>query len=219
MYNAIEMVVNAILEKRIVPVAVIDRIEDAVPLARAIRDGGLNVIEVTFRTESAADVVRAIRQDDPSMVVGAGTLLTPDQVIEAHSAGALFGVSPGLNTKVLERAHLLRMPFVPGVMTPTEIERAMELGCRVLKFFPAEAAGGMSMLKALAGPYKHTKVKLIPLGGITGANAAAYLALPMVAAVGGTWFLDRKLIREKNWGEVSRQVRAAVDLAASVPVV
>lgn len=208
-------VLERVLEKRIVPVAVFERVEEAIPVAGAIRRGGLNVIEVTFRTPAAADAIRAIRKAFPDMDAGAGTLLTPDQVAEANSAGAIFGVSPGFQPDVLERAHQLRLPFIPGVMTPTEIEQAIAGGCRVLKFFPAEAAGGLSLLNALAGPYAHTGVRFVPLGGITPANAPAYLASPLVAAVGGTWFLNRKLIESGDMDAISAQVRAAVGLASA----
>lgn len=204
-----------ILRKRIVPVAVIDRVEDAVPLAGAILQGGLDVVEVTFRTPAASDAIREIRKAFSDMLVGAGTLLTADQVHEANLAGAHFGVAPGVNEKVLETAHVVRLPFIPGVMTPSEVEQAISLGYRLLKFFPAEPAGGISMLKAIAGPYQHLGIRFIPRGGVNEENAAAYLAQPIVAAVGGTWFLDRKQIAARDWAGVSERVRAAAERLSS----
>jgi 2-dehydro-3-deoxyphosphogluconate aldolase/(4S)-4-hydroxy-2-oxoglutarate aldolase len=199
--EAVEM--QRILDKRVVPVAVIDKVEDAVPLAEALLRGGLDLIEVTFRTAAAADAIRAIVGAHPEMLVGAGTVLTGEQLERARDAGAAFAVAPGLNEATVRRAQELRLPFVPGVMTPSEIERALALGCRLLKFFPAEAAGGLKMLKALAGPFAHTGVRFLPLGGVSPENMAAYLADPLVAAVGGTWIADKKLISAGRWDEIA----------------
>jgi 2-dehydro-3-deoxyphosphogluconate aldolase/(4S)-4-hydroxy-2-oxoglutarate aldolase len=205
---------QSILSKRVVPVVVVDSAEDAVPLARALHAGGLDVVEVTFRTAAAADAINAIRKALPAMTVGAGTLLMPDQVDQAALAGAQFGVAPGLNLRVVQRARDLKLPFIPGVMTPSEIEQALAHDLKLLKFFPAEAAGGVKMLKALAGPYAHTGLSFIPLGGVLPANLAEYLALPLVGAVGGTWIAERKLIQTKAWDEITRLAREAVTLAA-----
>ncbi len=192
-----------ISKTRIIPVAVIDRVEDAVPLAKTLREAGINIIEVTFRTEAAADAIRAIREAFPDMLVGAGTLLDIYQVEEASSAGAKFGVSPGINRAVVEKAHSLEMPFVPGVMTPSDVEKGLSLGLKLLKFFPAEPAGGVGMLKALAGPYKHTGVRFVPLGGVNADNAGAYLELPVVAAIGGSWFVDAKRVAAGDWKRIA----------------
>jgi 2-dehydro-3-deoxyphosphogluconate aldolase / (4S)-4-hydroxy-2-oxoglutarate aldolase len=205
---------KAILEKRIVPVAVIDDVANAVPLAEALLAATLNVIEVTFRTASAADSIRRIRQKCPEMLVGAGTILDTDQLQRAVDAGAQFGVSPGLNETVVAKANQLRLPFTPGVMTPSEVERALALGGKLLKFFPAETAGGIKMLKAFAGPYAHTGVKFIPLGGISAQNAGEYLAQPIVAAIGGTWIAERKLVQEKQWAAITKLTREALEIAA-----
>jgi 2-dehydro-3-deoxyphosphogluconate aldolase/(4S)-4-hydroxy-2-oxoglutarate aldolase len=204
-----------ILAQRIVPVAVIDHPDDAVPLARALANGGLPIIEVTFRTAAAEQAVRNIRQALPDILVGAGTLLTADQLASALQAGAQFGVAPGLNESVVRKAQQLAMPFVPGVATPTEVEHALALGCKLLKFFPADLAGGVKMLQALAGPYAHTGVKFIPLGGINAANAAEYLALPIVAAIGGSWLADRKLIAGKNWQAITELTATALTLVGA----
>jgi 2-dehydro-3-deoxyphosphogluconate aldolase/(4S)-4-hydroxy-2-oxoglutarate aldolase len=194
---------SALLKYRLICVAVIDNTDDAVPLAEALLAGGLNVIEVTFRTTAAAQAIALIRRALPKMYVGAGTVLTVEQARQAADAGAQFGVSPGFNETVLLEARALKMPFFPGVMTPTEVDRALNLNCRHLKFFPAEAAGGVTMLKALAGPFAHTGVQFIPTGGITAALLLGYLALPQVAAVGGSWMAERKLVTERAWPKIT----------------
>ncbi len=206
---------NAIVAKRVVPVAVIERAADAVPLARALREGGINAIEVTLRTEAAFDAVTAIRAAFPDMAVGVGTVLEPAQVERARQVGAVFGVAPGLNEDVVRAARAADLPFIPGVLTPSEVERALAFGLRLLKFFPAEAAGGVKMLEALAGPYAHTGVKFIPLGGINLTNMPAYLALPVVAAIGGTWFVNKKQIAAGDWAGIARQTREAVAVAGA----
>lgn len=209
---------DQIRKKRIVPVAVIDNLDHAVPLAEALLAGGLEVIEIMFRTTLAEAAIRNITEAFPSMLVGAGTLLDADQLKRAKDAGARFAVAPGLNEKVVTASLKLGLTFIPGVMTPSDVERGLGLGCKLQKFFPAETAGGVPMLKALAGPYGHTGVKFIPLGGVTPKNAAEYLALPIVAAVGGSWLCDRKLIAARNWSAITALTVEAVRIASSVKV-
>ena len=211
--NAHLFMQDKLVRKRIVPVAVLENREAAVPLARALARGGLPVIEVTLRTPCALDCIRAIRAECPELLVGAGTVLNAEQVKLAINAGAHFGVSPGLNETVVRAAQERGWFFVPGVMTPSEVERALGLGCRLLKFFPADAAGGVRMLKALAGPYAPAGVRFIPLGGISGANMTDYLALPIVDAVGGSWLCERGLVREERWLEITRLSAEAVEQA------
>lgn len=196
-------------------ITTIDKADDAVPLARALLAGGLNVMEITFRTAAAAESIRRIRQELPPMAIGAGTLLTAENVKAAVEAGAQFGVSPGLNETVLTAASRAQMPFFPGVMTPTEVDRALNLGCKYLKFFPAEPAGGATMLKALAAPFAHTGVKFLPTGGITTATLANYLALPQVAAVGGSWMAEKKLVTEKAWDRIASITAEALKVVAA----
>jgi len=203
---------EALLKQRLICVAVIDRPDDAVPLAEALLAGGLNVMEVTFRTTTAADSITRIRQSLPAVAIGAGTLLAADQVQRAVDAGAQFGVSPGLNNAVLAAAQKNKIPFFPGVMTPTEVGRALDLGWQHLKFFPAEAAGGVAMVKALAGPFAHTGVKFVPTGGINAANLANYLAVPQVAALGGSWMAERKLVNEKAWSKITALTAEAMKI-------
>ena len=171
-------------------------------------------MEITFRTAAAAESIRRIRQEVPQMAIGAGTLLTAEQVQQAAGVGAQFGVSPGLNETVLAAANKIQMPFFPGVMTPTEVDRALNLGFKQLKFFPAEPAGGVAMLKALAGPFAHTGVKFLPTGGINAATLANYLALPQVAAVGGSWMAEKKLVAEKAWDKITAITAEALKVVA-----
>jgi 2-dehydro-3-deoxyphosphogluconate aldolase/(4S)-4-hydroxy-2-oxoglutarate aldolase len=191
------------LQQRLVCVAVIANTEDAVPLAQALMAGGLNIIEVTFRTEGAAEAIRRIRRALPQMTVGAGTVLTPFQAAQAADAGAQFLVAPGLDESVLAAALGRNVPYIPGVVTPTEVSRALNLKLKLLKFFPAEASGGVAMLKALAGPFAHTGVKFVPTGGITAATLPAYLALPSVAAVGGSWMAEKDLVTQHAWAKIT----------------
>ena len=209
------MNVESFLKQRLVCVAVIDQANDAVPLTEALLAGGLNCIEVTFRTADAAEAISRIRKALPAAIVGAGTLLTADNVKRAVDAGAQFGVSPGLSEAVSKAAHEAKLPLFPGVITPTEVIRAMELGWKHLKFFPAETFGGVNALKALAGPFGHTGVKFVPTGGITAATLPSYLAIPQVAAVGGSWMAERKLVAEKNWAKITALTAEAMKVISA----
>ena len=206
---------DRVLAKRIVPVVVLDQAKDAEPLAEALLAGGLEIMEITFRTAAAAESIERIAKAFPEILLGAGTLLEPDQVARAKDAGAVFGLAPGLNPQIIAKAEEVGLQFSPGVMTPSDIEQALSLGCRLLKFFPAGAAGGPGMLKALAGPYAHTGVKFVPTGGITSNNLADYLALPVVAAIGGSWMVDKKLVADGNWTEITRLTKEALSAAAA----
>jgi len=206
---------ESILKQRLICVAVIEKPDDAVPLAEALLAGGLNVIEVTFRTTGAADAVSRIRKSLPGALVGAGTLLSSDQVKQAADAGAQFGVSPGLSEAISNAAHENQLPLFPGVITPSEVMHALQLGWKHLKFFPAEAAGGVAMLKALAGPFGHTGVKFVPTGGITAATLPNYLAVPQVAAIGGSWMAERKLVAEKAWSKITALTAEAMKVIAT----
>lgn len=206
--------INRILAKKIVPVVVLDDVESAEPLAEALLAGGLDIMEITFRTAAAEASIKRIAARYPEILLGAGTLLDKGQVKRAHDAGAVFGLAPGLNPEIIAFANEIGLQFSPGVMTPSEVEQALALDCKLLKFFPAEVAGGAGMLKALAGPYAHTGVKFIPTGGVSSANLAAYLKLPVVAAVGGSWMVDQQLVRAGKWSEITRITREALSAAA-----
>lgn len=210
------MIIDRILAKRIVPVVVLDSADHAEPLAEALLAGGLDIMEITFRTAAAEESIRRIAARFPEILLGAGTLLEKEQVVRARNAGAVFGLAPGLNPEIVAAAREAGLEFSPGVMTPSEVEQALSLGCRLLKFFPAEAAGGVGMLKALAGPYAHTGVKFTPTGGITSENLASYLKLPVVAAIGGSWMVDKALVNVGRWDEITRLTREALKAAAAV---
>ena len=209
-------IAKRILEQRIIPVATIERVEDAVPVAEALKAGGLGSIEITLRTAAAEECIAAIRRAMPDMLVGAGTILSTDQVDRVVERGAMFGVAPGLNPVVVRWAREKEWLFIPGVMTPSEVELALTLGCTLLKFFPAEQAGGAAMLKAMAGPYGHTGVKFLPLGGINIRNMADYLALPVVGGIGGSWLVDKRLIAAKDWPAITVRTREALAAAKHV---
>jgi 2-dehydro-3-deoxyphosphogluconate aldolase/(4S)-4-hydroxy-2-oxoglutarate aldolase len=208
------MNIETFLRQRLICVAVIDHPADAVPLAEALLAGGLNCIEVTFRTAGAAESITRIRQSLPNAVVGAGTLLTADNVKHAVDAGAQFGVSPGFSEKVSHAAHARDLPLFPGVVTPSEIMTALEHGWKHLKFFPSETFGGVNAIRALAGPFGHTGVKFIPTGGITAANLHHYLTVPQVAAIGGSWMAERKLVADKAWDKITTLTAEAMKVIA-----
>ena len=207
-----EETMNELLRKfqelGIVPVVVLDNAKDAEPLAKALCEGGLPCAEVTFRTDAAEESIRIMAQKFPNMLVGAGTVLTIDQVDRAVAAGAKFIVSPGLNPKVVTYCVEKNIPITPGVQTPSEIEQAFEFGLDVVKFFPAEPAGGLKMIKALAGPY--VNLKFIPTGGISTKNAPEYLAYDKILAVGGSWVASKDLINAGKFDEIEKITKESV---------
>lgn len=198
-------------EMAIVPVVEIQDVRDAVPLGEALVGGGLPCAEITFRTPAAADAIRALRAGCPDLLVGAGTVLTVGQAEAAAAAGAAFLVAPGSNPEVIAAARRLGLPIVPGVCTPTEIERASAHGLDVLKLFPAEVCGGVAFLKAVAPVYPG--VRFMPTGGVGPANLAAYLALPNVLACGGSWMVRREMIAAGDFEAIVGAVAEAVTLA------
>jgi 2-dehydro-3-deoxyphosphogluconate aldolase/(4S)-4-hydroxy-2-oxoglutarate aldolase len=200
----------------VVPVIALDDAASALPLADALLEGGLPVAEITFRTAAARATIAAIAAARPGMLIGAGTVLTEAQVDEAWDAGATFALSPGLDTAVLAHAAARGLPFAPGIMTPSDLQAALRAGCRMVKFFPAMPAGGPSMLKAIAAPYAHTGIRFNPTGGVTMDNLADWLALPDVAAVGGTWIATRADIPAGNWARITANARAAVAHVAEI---
>ena len=193
---------------RIVPVIVIKDPEDAVPLGAALTEGGLPCAEVTFRTAGAPEALRRIAGEYPDLLLGAGTVLTPQQAAEAKAAGAKFVVSPGFNPAVVDYCLANDLPIYPGVCTPTEVEAALAKGLEVLKFFPAEAAGGVAFLKAISAPYG--MVRFIPTGGVSTRNVADYLALKSVVACGGSWMAPNDWIAEKQFDRIRQATQLAV---------
>ncbi len=196
----------------LVAVLVIDHADDAVPLARTLLQGGVGVMELTLRTPAAIDALKEIRRDVPEMIVGIGTILAVEQLQAARTAGAAFGVSPGCNPRVLAAAREADFPFAPGVATPTDIEVALEHGCRLMKFFPAEQLGGMPYLRAIAAPYTHLDVRYMPLGGLTASNAANYMQDPLIAAIGGSWIAPRDAVQANAWDKIGQSAREAKKL-------
>lgn len=193
---------NRMKQCGVIAVLTLDEASQIVPLARALVACGIDVMELTLRTPAALDALRLVRDEVPEMLAGVGTVLRPQQLREVVDAGAAFGVSPGLNPRIVGGARDLGLPFAPGVVTPTDIEAAIELGCRELKFFPAEPSGGMKYLRSMYAPYSYLGLQFIPLGGLNASNMSAYLFDAAVPAVGGSWIAPRKLIQTENWSAV-----------------
>jgi 2-dehydro-3-deoxyphosphogluconate aldolase/(4S)-4-hydroxy-2-oxoglutarate aldolase len=195
----------------VIPVMVVERIEDAVPLARALYNGGLKVLEITLRTPCALDAITAMVEALPGdAVIGAGTIITPADLEKAVKAGSTFLVSPGTTPALIEAAKSSSIPLLPGVATPTEAMNLLVQGFTHLKFFPAEAAGGVPMMKSIGGPLP--QITFCPTGGIDLARAPSYLALPNVACVGGTWMAPKELMKAGRWDEIERLAREAASL-------
>ena len=191
----------------VMPVIVLDRVDDAIPLAEALVSGGIRVLEVTMRTPAAIECVRAIRTAVPGAIVGVGTITNIADMDAARAAGAMFGVSPGTTPALLSHAAGVGFPFLPGSMTPSDVMRALDAGFAAMKLFPAKQAGGIEMLNALGGPFP--QVLFCPTGGIDAESAPAYLALPNVACVGGSWLAPAALVAKKDWDEIRRRAVAA----------
>ncbi|WP_434354994.1 bifunctional 4-hydroxy-2-oxoglutarate aldolase/2-dehydro-3-deoxy-phosphogluconate aldolase [Parasalinivibrio latis] len=198
---------------KVVPVIAIDRAEDILPLGEVLMANGLPAAEITFRTAAAEKAIRLLSKSQPDMLIGAGTVLTETQVSAAKSAGASFIVSPGFNPNTVKACQIHDLDIIPGVNNPSTIEAALELGISTLKFFPAEASGGINMVKSLLAPY--TDIHLMPTGGINAVNINDYLNIPRVIACGGTWMVDKKRIDAGDWDGLAVSVREAVALVNS----
>lgn len=194
----------------------IDDLSKALPLAEALYSGGVRIIELTFRTPCAADAIRCMIEAFPDLIVGAGTLLKPEQVEEAYAAGARFGVSPGCNPRIIRHARELGLPFAPGILTPTDIEFAVEEGCRVLKFFPAGPIGGLAYLESMAVPFAHLGVQFFPLGGVNASNLEIYLRSPLIACVGGSILAPPTAIEASDWSTITRLASEATAIVSRV---
>jgi 2-dehydro-3-deoxyphosphogluconate aldolase/(4S)-4-hydroxy-2-oxoglutarate aldolase len=194
----------------LIPVVAIERAADAPQLGRALQEGGLPCAEITFRTAAAEEAIRLMNTECPDVLVGAGTVLSVEQAQKAVAAGAKFIVSPGFDAEVVDWCLAHNVPITPGVMTPTEVALALKKGVNVLKFFPAEAAGGVKLLKSIAAPYG--QVKFIPTGGIDAQNLAGYLSLPMVHACGGSWMVTKQLIAAGKFDQITALTREAVTI-------
>ena len=202
-------VVEMLRAAGIIPVIVIDDQAKAVPLAKALVSGGLPVLEVTFRTAAAAGAIAKIRAEVPDAVVGAGTLLTREQVKAAKESGAVFGVAPGFDPAIVAQAQEIGLPMVPGIATASELSQALTAGVPMVKFFPAEAAGGVKMIKNLLGAFRFTGVKFMPTGGINAENVKDYFAVPEIIACGGTWIVPKDAVAANDWGRITALAREA----------
>ena len=198
----------------VVPVVVLDDVKDALPLAKALTEGGLPCAEVTFRTDAAEDSIRIMSEAYPEMVVGAGTVLTTEQVDRAVAAGAKFIVTPGLDPVIVKYCLEKKIPVTPGIVTPSELAQAYSLGLRLVKFFPAEPSGGLTMIKALAAPYN--MMQFMPTGGISASTLPDYLRYEKIFACGGSWMVKGSLIKAGNFDKITELTREAVELVHSV---
>lgn len=207
-------VIAKLKEYKVIPVVTIKSLDKAVPLAKALVDGGLPCAEVTFRTEGAAECIAAITKAYPDMFVGAGTVLTVEQADRAIEAGAKFIVAPGFNKEVVQHCFAKGVPMIPGVCTPTEIEAALSIGLKCLKFFPAEAAGGVKMIKALSAPYG--MISIMPTGGVSPENIGSYLACKSVICCGGSWMTPNDKIDAGDFDGITKLVAEAVELVKSL---
>ena len=194
----------------IVPVIKVENADDAVPLCRALSDGGLPVAEITFRSDAAEEAIRRVHRELPDVILGAGTVLTCEQVDRAVAAGATYIVSPGLNAEVVKHCQQVGVPIVPGCSNPSDIELALSLGLTTVKFFPAEALGGLALIKAMSAPYGN--VRFLPTGGVNEKNLLDYLGFSKVVACGGSWMVDPKAIEQKDWSHIESLTRSAVQL-------
>jgi 2-dehydro-3-deoxyphosphogluconate aldolase/(4S)-4-hydroxy-2-oxoglutarate aldolase len=208
--------INTLQGAGIVPVIVIEDEKKAVPLARALVAGGLPVIEITFRTAAAAAAIAAIRREVPEAIVGAGTILSLSQLESAKAAGAVFGVAPGFDPLIVSAAAEANFPFCPGVATASELSQALTLGCKMVKFFPAEAAGGVNMIKNLLGAFRFTGVKFMPTGGVKISNVESYLAVPEVVCCGGTWIVPKEALVSDDYATIERLASEASSLVRRV---
>ena len=205
-------VVEKLNEIKIVPVLVLNDLESGLKMCEVLVECGLPAAEITFRTQAAESIIKAASDRFPELYLGAGTILNTADLDRAFNAGAKFAVAPGFNPTVVKAAVAKGYAFAPGICTPSELEQAHELGCKFLKFFPAEAAGGVPMLKSLIAPYKHLGIRFMPTGGVTTANVNDYISLKEVVAVGGTWLGKADDIAAGNWDKIREVVKAAVAL-------
>ena len=198
----------------VLAVLTVDKAENAVPLAKALFEGGVRAMELAWRTDATLDALRLIRKEVPDMLAGIGTILTADQLKQVRDEGAAFAVSPGLSPKLLDAAGEIGLPYAPAVATPSEVQVAAEYGCKLLKFFPAEPMGGLKYLNSMNAPFAHLGLKYIALGGLNQDNAGTYLDSPAIAVLGGSWIAQPDLIQSGNWSEIksrAEKIRALID--------
>ena len=209
-------IIETLKSAGIIPVIVIEKEEQAVPLAKALVKGGLPVLEVTFRTKAAAGAIAAIKREVPEAIVGAGTILTVEQLRAAKEAGAVFGVAPGFDPVIMAAAKAADFPFCPGIATASELSQALTAGAPMVKFFPAEAAGGVKMIKNLLGAFRFTGVKFMPTGGVNLSNVGDYLAVPEIVACGGTWIVPKDALAVGDYAAIEKLAADASALVRKV---
>ena len=209
-------IIETLKSAGIIPVIVIEKEEQAVPLAKALVKGGLPVLEVTFRTKAAAGAIAAIKREVPEAIVGAGTILTVEQLRAAKEAGAVFGVAPGFDPVIMAAAKAEEFPFCPGIATASELSQALTAGAPMVKFFPAEAAGGVKMIKNLLGAFRFTGVKFMPTGGVNLSNVGDYLAVPEIVACGGTWIVPKDALAAGDYDAIEKLAADASALVKNI---
>ncbi|WP_168203249.1 bifunctional 4-hydroxy-2-oxoglutarate aldolase/2-dehydro-3-deoxy-phosphogluconate aldolase [Oceanispirochaeta crateris] len=208
-----DAIVKALGEVKVVPVLAIEKVEDGIKMCEVLNDCGLKAAEITFRTKAAEGIIKEAARQFPELVLGAGTVLTLEELHRAFDAGAQFAVAPGFNPVIVAEAVQSGYPFFPGFCTPSELEQIMQFGIRMVKFFPAEAMGGTKMLSNFIGPYKHMGIKVMPTGGVNTGNLGDYLSIPQIPCAGGTWVGKAADIESGNWDKISGIVKEAVELA------
>ena len=208
------IVQERIANARLIPVIKLDRVEDAVPLAEAFTEGGLPIMEITFRTDAAEGSIRAVSKAYPDILMGAGTITSLDQAKRAQDAGAKYLVTPGISREVLDYCRTSGLPVYPGACTPTDIIQVMEFGFDIIKFFPAAQYGGLSTIKALSGPFP--SIKFVPTGGVSEANLCEYLAFPKVIACGGSWMVTDEMLKAGDFKGIAALIAKAVSLVKSI---
>lgn len=209
-----EQILQQLRTLKIVPVIALDKAQDILPLGKILIENGLPVAEITFRSAAAQEAIRLLRHTYPEMLIAAGTVLTVEQVVQAKEAGADFVVTPGFNPKIVQLCQDLQLPITPGVNSTMAIEAALDRGITAVKFFPAEASGGVKMIKALVAPY--SQLQIMPTGGIGLHNIQDYLAIPNVVACGGSWFVEKSLINGQNWQEIEKLTQEALQKVQNV---
>jgi 2-dehydro-3-deoxyphosphogluconate aldolase/(4S)-4-hydroxy-2-oxoglutarate aldolase len=208
-----EEIRNEIAKEGVIAVLEMESEQNAVPTAKALLDGGIRIIELVLRTPAAIPSISLIAKKVPQMYIGIGTIIETGQAaMVKKESGVRFGVSPGLNPEIIKEAIAAGLPFAPGIATPSELEQAISLGCRVVKLFPSEGIGGLSYLKSINGPYNHLGIKYIPLGGVSPNNLASYAQFSPVLAIGGSWIAGKDLIKAQNWKEITKRAREAKEI-------
>ncbi len=209
-------IIKQIDQAGIIGVLVIDELKHALPVAKALLAGGIDTVELTLRTSVAMDAIKVIQSEVPEITMGIGTVLTTKQVEALAKLDVDFAVAPGCNPKVLQAAQENNLSFAPGIMTPSDIEAALEFGCHILKYCPAEPVGGINFLKSMAGPYGYLGLKFIPLGGLNIRNAASYIESPIITAIGGSWVANRSLIQNEQWDTITANAKEITELIKTI---